>query len=79
MRVRIINEDGKGFSTRVVNVDTGEEIMGIVEIEPIVVDEMVKVRITVVPDRIDLISEEVQWAVYCPHCGASLDSYRKKK
>lgn len=79
MKVHIVNDGGLGWKTKIFNAETGEEISGVVEIEPIIAEECIRVRITLMPEKIDLISEEIQWAMYCPYCGADLDVYRKNE
>lgn len=82
MKVRILNEDGKPWNTRVLDAETGELIEEITALEIDRVDaskqDSIKVYLEVYPTAIDLIGE-AEFYTRCPHCGERIQGVAKEE
>lgn len=73
MAIRIVNEDGNGYKTRIYDAETGEDLTPKMHISSLSidlrVDAVVSASMTIWPSRIDITAEKVEIRQQCPYCG----------
>lgn len=71
MKVRITNTDGKGYTTKITNAETGEDIPGVFRMVLIPAGHAITAQIDAYAD-VDIIADaEVRHI--CPGCGRPVD------
>lgn len=73
MALRIVNEVGVGYQTKVLDAETGEDLTSRLSIADISlrikVNEPITADIMAYPQKIDITMEEAQIRRVCPYCG----------
>lgn len=74
MPIRIVNEVGNGYKTRIFDAETGEDLTTKLSVLSIRIDdirpnEMVTARIDVAPEKVDITVAEAEIRQVCPYCG----------
>jgi hypothetical protein len=74
MKVRIVNDGGPGYATKITNAETGEDLSGLqlTEAHIRVRDNIPTIILTSVLPVLD-ITGEAKIIYRCPHCGKALE------